>query len=693
MDRAGVEFSIIECSTTCVIHFSSRGRKLGRFCRYPVSDKVSSIYLNPIDVGWYMDGIPSLGSTLQDSIDFLTDKIEFYKFEKVVCIGSSMGAFGAALFASRLNVACICFGPELSLGVYSGFSAQNKMNYVDVFEKHQPAHSLFVAGLACPTDTLVSSYYQSLWENSKLIVVPEIGHETARYLKDNNELESLINDYIHGKVLSKYFDFINEKQEFLSIFSKETPQKISLKVLEDYYQVFKKDIIASQKLWLAEHLTNRNVFSLAEIILQEFISDYGVLNDAVFELAKLYRKMQRFDESLALFKSLELEPEYNVKSLWGQSMVYKKMTKPGVQFSIIEGSRTCIIHFSSRQKALGKFCRYPVPLDSSNIYINPADTGWYLNGIPSLGATLQDTIDFLSIVIKFHKFEKVVCIGSSMGAFGAALFASRLNVECICFGPELALGGYGGLSAKDKMNYVNVFEKQQPANSLLITGLACPTDTLISIYYQSLWENSKLIILPSAGHETDVYLKNENNLESIIADYLSNKCLEVYSDFRYEKREGITPFYGLMPEMINSKVLDDYYQILGTEIIATQKLKLAELCTNRNVLPLAEKILKGFIREYGPLSEAIFLLAKLCRKMNDSDEALMLFKQLEGNPEYRLQGLWGQSMIYHKARNTDEASRLYELIIAGAATLPIVRESKKWLQKSNELKLIEEETV
>ena len=160
---------------------------------------------------------------------------------------------------------------------------------------------------------------------------------------------------------------------------------------------------------------------------------------------------------------------------------------------------------------------------------------------------------------------------------------------------------------------------------------------------------------------------------------------------RNEKLESLTEFDTGLPNNIDSKTFEEYYQVFGTSIITSQKLKLAEHCLNRKVFPLANLILKEFIDNHGPLSEAIFLLAKLRRKMKRNTEALTLFKQLESNPEYKLQGLWGQSMIHQKSNNTDETNRLYNSIISGAANLPIVKESKRFLQEKNDIKLIKAE--
>jgi tetratricopeptide (TPR) repeat protein len=345
-------------------------------------------------------------------------------------------------------------------------------------------------------------------------------------------------------------------------------------------------------------------------------------------------------------------------------------------------AKACVIHFSSRGNKLGKFDRYPTPLDVSNIYINPSNTDWYVDGLSSLGNTLENSIDYLNDIINSNGIEQVVCIGSAMGAFGAALFASRLNCQSICFEPELSLGILGGVSTQDNVLSRDFFATFQPNRCLLVAGAGCPTDVLISKYYQQEWANSELFILARTGSEIAHFLTIEEKLAKLISFFIAGKSIDFLGEYtiNHPKLDEVI----FTPEKITLGAINTYYSRFNKHILSTQKLKLAAHYTNRNHYPIADNILVHFIDEYGPLSEAIFLLAKLRRKMKNNVEALSLFKQLENNPEYKLQGLWGQSMIHQKAGDIDEANRLYMLIIKGADSLAIVKESKKWLVKNQE---------
>lgn len=88
-----------------------------------------------------------------------------------------------------------------------------------------------------------------------------------------------------------------------------------------------------------------------------------------------------------------------------------------------------------------------------------------------------------------------------------------------------------------------------------------------------------------------------------------------------------------------------------------------------------------FIKTYGPLAEAIFLKAKISRRLKKFDESLKLFKSLNRTSEYKLESYWGQSMVYVALDKKEEAERLYTQIINYSQSLPIVRESNNSLKK------------
>jgi hypothetical protein len=66
--------------------------------------------------------------------------------------------------------------------------------------------------------------------------------------------------------------------------------------------------------------------------------------------------------------------------------------------------------------------------DFDILYIKKPRT-WYLGGIRGIGKNVNHTIAFLRK--EFTKYDKVVCVGISMGGYAAILFGSLLNVDYV----------------------------------------------------------------------------------------------------------------------------------------------------------------------------------------------------------------------------------------------------------------------
>ncbi len=91
----------------------------------------------------------------------------------------------------------------------------------------------------------------------------------------------------------------------------------------------------------------------------------------------------------------------------------------------------------------------------------------------------------------------------------------------------------------------------------------------------------------------------------------------------------------------------------------------------------------SFIKKHGPLVEAVFIKAKISRRLRKFDESLKLFKSIKKYSEYKLESYWGQSMIYTAEGKAEEASKFYKLIISESKKSPIVKAAVE--QQSNNI--------
>jgi hypothetical protein len=194
-----IDIQIVPHADIMVIHFSSRHRPAGKFDRFPITGDVSHIYVNA-DRNWYTTGIPGIGNVEECAVWF-KNQIEIARPQKIVTIGSSMGAYGAALFGGILGATTtICFGPEIILNLDTGLSNQDADctdATLDVTRYGLPENLFLIAGCQAPLDILISRHFCQ-YKQVKVLLYPAESHAVSRYLHKKAKLVPLINSLINA---------------------------------------------------------------------------------------------------------------------------------------------------------------------------------------------------------------------------------------------------------------------------------------------------------------------------------------------------------------------------------------------------------------------------------------------------------------------------------------------------------------
>jgi hypothetical protein len=337
------------------------------------------------------------------------------------------------------------------------------------------------------------------------------------------------------------------------------------------------------------------------------------------------------------------------------------------------------IHFSSKNCAVSQYDKYPTPAYVSNLYINPADDFWYTNGVGCLGKNLEESIISVKEMVDRYRFSNVVCIGSSMGAYGALLFASGLKCDLICFNPELFLNSHSGISKKDKINSLSRNYMQGVKRCFFVTDILNPSDTLSVLTVNGFLELSEVLAL-SCGSDVIHYLKAKGCLANLISGFISHEKCDIFSDFSLVSNVNISS----SSQVFLESDIHDYCFSIWPLIKTFHKLILIEHLYSRKSINLSYKLITDFINEHGDLPEAVFKKAKILRRLSKYKESLDLFFLLESFPEYRLQGFWGQSMIHEINGDFPKAQIAYKRIMSESVKAPIVKESRRLYEK-NEL--------
>lgn len=114
------------------------------------------------------------------------------------------------------------------------------------------------------------------------------------------------------------------------------------------------------------------------------------------------------------------------------------------------GKKKLYVWFSSIDVPANKFEMFKTISsikDGDIMFLNCKNNSYYIEGVPGLG-NFSKSIEALKILIA--RYDSVMFLGNSMGAYGALLYGILLRVNhIIAYAPELQLGVYGGKYNKE----------------------------------------------------------------------------------------------------------------------------------------------------------------------------------------------------------------------------------------------------
>jgi hypothetical protein len=123
---------------------------------------------------------------------------------------------------------------------------------------------------------------------------------------------------------------------------------------------------------------------------------------------------------------------------------YCKLVEAGSQYPVV-------IAFSSVNTPRGRFKPYRIvaeAVDINIIFVNDVDNRWYQHGIPGVDAVSKISAQKLVDYARGIGNGRVVTFGTSMGGFGAALFAALGGADgCLAFGLESVISMPGSRSS------------------------------------------------------------------------------------------------------------------------------------------------------------------------------------------------------------------------------------------------------
>lgn len=237
--------------------------------------------------------------------------------------------------------------------------------------------------------------------------------------------------------------------------------------------------------------------------------------------------------------------------------------KDQLGYNIKTGTRDVIIVFSSVDVPLGKFngSKEFENNPATVIFVNCLNNSWYLEGIPRLGQSVDDSAKMLNDLVCNHISPggKTLYYGGSMGGYGALLYGSINQADFIVStGIELNFskdnGYYSRLSKVPlplKQPDINKLVANTNSKILLLFG-ECVIDDYIDIEPLGFFNNVSIVGIPHSEHSVPVMLNRIIGLNFFISHILENKNFEIVNTFKGE----LTQFPELIKAFINCSIND-----------------------------------------------------------------------------------------------------------------------------------------
>lgn len=241
--------------------------------------------------------------------------------------------------------------------------------------------------------------------------------------------------------------------------------------------------------------------------------------------------------------------------------------------------RTYVI-FSSVDIEPGKFMfwRVMATISGSKIFLNDENNGWYVHGIPTLGANVEESTQALLEIIKKTEPQEVILLGPSMGGYAAMLYGCLLKpmlpgikIRCLSFGGEFLL--------YERETRSKLLSKKPPnpkyadlrpllkSSELAVTHVFGDTD-LVDLYQASListYSNIITIAVNNAPHAVSTFIGQNFNLIEFIRSFGENGApINIPCSVEYKKN-------GFCESLFNGHIA-----LLDNDIeTALEKLKFA----------------------------------------------------------------------------------------------------------------------
>ncbi|MDN3399605.1 hypothetical protein QL919_12795 [Psychrobacter sp. APC 3426] len=170
-------------------------------------------------------------------------------------------------------------------------------------------------------------------------------------------------------------------------------------------------------------------------------------------------------------------------------------------------------------------------IDENVIFVNDPSNQWYLNGIPSLGASLDQTILCLKKWINHLDVKEVYTVGTSMGGHAAIHYGIELGANILSFPAEIILGEPYSRSIQNleqdivKKDFLLEKISNFDRTIHMIIGESTPKD-LINAGYIRDFENVKVYSLLGTDHFVPSVISRSSKLYTLLMNFVSTGMVQ-----------------------------------------------------------------------------------------------------------------------------------------------------------------------
>lgn len=282
-------------SRDLLISFGSRG--IVKFAQNNYLKNVEINQLHCIDSdgsSWYQNGVKGMGDDIFSLAEHIKDLCNKYRFEKIFCIGASMGAYGALALGALLNAhKVIAISPQIVL--HHGWPFAPKKNVIlklkSIKEIVESAHN--TQFIVITSSELIDVYHASIIHelNNVHLSILQSPHNVLKTFKRSSFLDEFL-----GNILT--FNGVEE----LGISSIKLKLSVSQKDLSNYLHLYYYEKNVKEAIPHLNRLVLRNPNWLdAQKALADIYFNEQEYSECLILSMRLYEKLPN---NLSILKNL-----------------------------------------------------------------------------------------------------------------------------------------------------------------------------------------------------------------------------------------------------------------------------------------------------------------------------------------------------------------------------------------------------